>query len=403
MVFVNNFLGKVFDIALKTLRENVRQPRTLAISLGLPVVFMVIFGLAFGGTDDPETFSLAVANADQGTMGATYVAGLGNLTYGDGTPLLSLTLLPDAAAARGGLEDRSFDALLFLPEDFSSRASPTARPIATGPLGLQQGNERVPADGARITLTGDPSFMDYAAVARIVAAYTEQFNAAVSGEAPVVTVAEEDVASNDLTAFDRIAPGLMVFAILNLMPAAAATLARETERGTIDRFRQSPSRALHLLGGVTLAHVVLAMVSLGFMFVAAALMGFNNQGSYVSAYLIAMGASVAVVGLGMIVAALVKTEQEAANMGALVSVPMSFLSGSFFALPAVTLFTWQGRTIELYDAIPTTHAVDAMRQVLTYGNGLASVLFSLAAMGVLGVVAFTFGVAIYRRTRLAPS
>jgi hypothetical protein len=43
-----------------------------------------------------------------------------------------------------------------------------------------------------------------------------------------------------------------------------------------------------------------------------------------------------------------------------------------------------------------------MRQVMTFGRGLADVQFALGAMAVLALLFFAAGVLLYRRARLAP-
>jgi ABC-2 type transport system permease protein len=138
------------------------------------------------------------------------------------------------------------------------------------------------------------------------------------------------------------------------------------------------------------------------MLVTARIMGFHNQGSYVATYAIGLVAALAVVGIGMVIASFAKTQQEAANLGVLVSVPASFLSGAFFALPTVTLFSISGRVVGLYDILPTTHAVSAMRQVMTFGRSLADVTFALSAMAILALILFAIGVILFRRARLTP-
>jgi ABC-2 type transport system permease protein len=253
-----------------------------------------------------------------------------------------------------------------------------------------------------VTVKGDPGSVGFTAAKQIVDAYTQAFAARASGQPPLVRLEAQAITADSLTQFDFIAPGLMVYAIIAMAPQAAAALARETELKTIDRIRASPLRAVDLLGGVALAQLALACVSLTLMLVAAHLMGFHNQGSYASAFVITLGAAVAVVGIGLVIAAFAKTQQEAANIGVLVSVPGSFLSGAFFPIPGVNLFTVGETTVGLYDVLPTTHAVRAMRDVMTFGKGLDAVAGGLAAMALLALLFFATGIVLYRRNRLAP-
>lgn len=399
---------RILDVAVKTLKETVRQPKTLALSLGLPLAFMLIFGLAFGDADTNETLVVRALNEDEGSLGASYLGGLANLTFDDGTPVFAVTVVDasEDAATRDLIEATDVEIYLKIPANFSeslARAPPGGPSGPVPPLGGGTGGAPPATQTAVVTVLGDPTRVPFTIGSQVVSAYTAEFGAAVTQTPVAARAATETVVASTLTSFDFIAPGLMVFAILNLAPGAAAVLARETELRTIDRVRLAPIRSGELLAGVALAEILLAMVSLALMLLVAKLMGFDNQGSYALLYVIAVGGAFAVVGIGMVIASFAKTQQEAANIGTMVSVPASFLSGSFFPIPAVHLFTWNGRPIELYDALPTTHAVDAMRAVATFGSGLdGAVRWSLGAIALLALLYFAAGVALFRARRLAP-
>lgn len=388
-------MSKILAVTAKTLRETWRQPKNLAIILGLPLAFMLIFGFAFG-SDDPSTYDLAVSNADDGEIAAAYVSGLRNLTYGDDTPIFQVTDRSEEEA-REALARGDHDVVLVIPANFSANAVPRfegddgAAPFPP----LTQPQAPPAAEGAVATLIGDPSRQPFQASSQILAGYSARFAESVSGARPAVSTYTEAVTAAELTDFDYIAPGLMVFAILNLMPLVAATLARESETKTLERIRMSPTGAITLLLGVSFAQLLLACVSLALMFATADLMGFHNQGSYVDAYVFALGAAVAVIGMGLVIASFARTQQEAANFGVLVSVPASFLSGSFFPIPP---FVVNGFSV--YDVLPTTHAVVALRQMLTLGRPLAEVTDELAALAGLAAVFFVVGVVLYARMRL---
>lgn len=388
---------KALTIAAKTLKEAYREPKNLAITLGLPLVFMVIFGLAFGGADE-HTYELAVVDEDDSDLSRSYVDGLRAMAYASGTPMFDISLV-DEAAGREGVEESNYDAAILIPHTFMENALPSGTPPSSGaapPLTAQPG-EFTPAEGALVATIGDPSRVNFQVASQAVATYTAAFSESVSRQRPAVSTSTEPVTAAELTQFDFIAPGLMVFAILNIIPQAASALARESEQKTLDRVRMSPTSAGSLLSGVALAQLVLAFVSLALMLGMARLMGFHNQGSYVAAYVIAIGAAVASTGIGLLIAAFARTQQEGANLGIAVAVPASFLSGAFFPVPGVRLFG----DVQLYDLLPTTHAIAALREVMTLGRPIETVTGALSALAILGLLYFAAGVVLYRRTRLS--
>ncbi len=377
--------AKMLSIAVKSWRESIRERRALLLTFGIPIVFMVIFGFAFGGDSEDNPVGIAVINNDapgpgQPALGQAFVDAL------NGVDALNVREIDDRDAGIERVESRRSATLVVIPRNFSAAIGGWSAP-------------------ASLEIVGDPSFMSSGIAESIVTAVLDDFVArARGGEAEPDRVAIASIpvtGSEPRSTFDFIAPGLMVFAILNLAPQTAAVLAAESERGTLTRLKLSRMTAFDLLAGVSLARVAVSAIAVILMFGAALAMGYRPEGSLLAAILIGVLASLAVIGLGLIVAAFAKNRDDAANIGTLIAIPASFLSGAFFPMPDTTLFQIGDRAIEAYDILPTTHAANAMRQVLTFGNGLDTILFDLAAMTVLAVLLFAVGLGLYRAKRLA--
>lgn len=411
---------KAFVIAKKTLKEVFRVRRTLTLGLVLPVVFMLIFGLAFGSESDTTMQELVVLDRDTGTSleagghhGARFVGILENLTYEKSD--VRLLRVTRAASEADGLERvRSRDAAAFMviPANFSdaiAAAQTRGPPPSSGGSGLPPlpGQPSAPpAASARpqatVVMHADPSYSASSFANAVVESALKAYVQKATGATEPVRIDGDPVVSSELTTFDYIAPGLMIFSIINLAPQAAAALARETENRTLDRLRLTRMSAFDLLLGAGLAMLVVSAISVGLMFATARLMGFHDQGGLLPGVAVALVAATSVIGVGMIIAAFAKTQQDAANLGILVSVPASFLSGAFFPIPSVDVLRLGDRVIEIYDVLPTTHAIKALRRVLTYGESLSSVTFELAALTLLSVAFLAVGAVLYTRRRLVP-
>jgi ABC-2 type transport system permease protein len=394
------FVSKVLSVSVKTFKELIRQRRTLMFTIAFPVVFMLIFGLVFGHAQ-ATTYKVAVLNEDQGPLGAQYAAGLGSLKYSDGKQLVQLVSASDLAAAKKDLSDRKVNLVLRVPANFTQGLTPTTSG-ASG-TGLPVGNQptqRAPPPGSQVDVTIDAASPDSQAASQIVDAYTQAFAAKASGQPPLVTQARDTVTSSDLTFFDIIAPGILVYGVLMMVPQAAALLARESETRTLDRLKLSRVRTWELLLGVSLAQLALGTVALGASLLTAVALGFHPQGNLALGLVVALVAATSTIGMGMIIAAFAKSRDDAANAGALFAVPASFLSGAFFTIPAVNLFTVGGQAIGLYDILPSTHAVKALRAILTFGQPLGEQLFELAALVALAAVFFVVGAWLFTQRRM---
>jgi ABC-2 type transport system permease protein len=110
--------------------------------------------------------------------------------------------------------------------------------------------------------------------------------------------------------------------------------------------------------------------------------------------------SLSVIGIGLMVAAFARNDGEASNLAMLPLVPMAFLSGAIYPMPAVPLLTVAGQTVGIYDIMSSTHAANAMLQILIYGKGPGEIGYSLFMLALLALVYLTIGIGLYQRFRL---
>ena len=109
---------------------------------------------------------------------------------------------------------------------------------------------------------------------------------------------------------------------------------------------------------------------------------------------------IASISLAMIIASFAKNDRQAANLGTLIAVPVSFLAGAFFQLPQASIGTFMGQSFQIYDILPWTHTIDALRTVLTYGGGWNDISYQVGLSVLLTIILFIIGVALFSRTSL---
>ncbi|WP_460008877.1 ABC transporter permease [Methanobacterium movens] len=421
---------KFISIAIKDFKELIRDQRGLFMILGFPLFFMLVFGFAFGGMgQENEPHLLAVVNYDQGAnfpltneevnFGNNFTEVLQDSKYEDSdVNLFNVTVTTESEADRL-IKSREVDAAIIIPEDFSQSM------VQLIISNLNQQNIMVIPEGTTnasnnftsVIIKGDTSFSNFGVSQAIlvgtlqqfqeetVSAISETISPSTAPSAESITTSVESVPGTEsFSMFDFLAPGMMVFAILLLATTVAAALSREVETGTLARLKMSRMRSFDLLFGGLIPWSLVAAAQIVILLVVAIIMGFKWQGglnSLILAIFIAVIGGIASVALGMIIAAFAKNDRQAANLGTLVTVPVSFLSGAFFALPPVVIGDFLGKQVQIYDLLPWTHTLTALRAVLTFGEGLNDITYSLGWMIVLTLILFVIGVGIFSRTRLS--
>lgn len=416
---------KFISIAIKDFKEIVRDRRGLFFIILFPIFLMMIFGFAFGGLGEANTpHNLVVVNYDQGaTMPITgekvnYGDNLTNVikdsTYENSDIKLFNVTTSTESNAEKLLKDREVDAELIIPENFSS--SMVALITSTAQPGTSTGASA--NTSSSLIIRGDTGYIGFGVSQGILVGLLGQYQegvvtevenqiAGTPGAEPnkfIETNVEAIAGTESFTQFDFLAPGMMVFAILFLSTTVAAVLTREVESGTLKRLKMSKMRSFDFLFGGLIPWSLVAAAQVVILLGVAILFGLHWQGSIYSIFLaviVGVIGGVASIALGMIIASFAKSSTQAANIGTLVTVPTSFLIGAFIPLPQVVIGNLMGQTFQIYDLLPWTHTLNALRSVLIFGAGWNSVSYQIGMSILLTLILFALGVFLFSRTRLS--
>jgi ABC-2 type transport system permease protein len=373
---------RLLVVAGKTAREQVRSPLVALLSISFGAFFVLLVGLFFpsGGS---TTYPVAIANADAGPHGASVVSALREFRYGNGGGLLEVHEVADAASARDLVAGRGAVVFVDLPADFSANVEAASGGSASVPL----------------TFGGDLGSPAYSIAAIMVATPIDAYLQQATGR-PSVTVWDEVAlgGTGGRSEFDLYVSGVLVFAIGLIIFSAAMVLAQEVETGTVQRLIRTRVGAVSLLGGITLVEVVLGLLSGAAALSTAVLLGFHSAGPLWLALPVWTLTSLAVIGLGLLVAAFARTVAQAFLLANLPFGVFMFLSGTMFPVRGVDLFSVAGHTVNLLDLLPPRHAVNALSTVFGYGSD--DIGYELVMLTVLSVGYFALGAWAFRQRHL---
>lgn len=151
-----------------------------------------------------------------------------------------------------------------------------------------------------------------------------------------------------------------------------------------------------MLGGNAVVQLALAAISAELTLAAARALGFSPRGSILAVLALAVIASQASIGIGLLVASLARSQHRAFLVASVTMFVLLLFSGVIFPRPEVTLVTVGGAPIGPFDLLPTTHLHEAMSRVLA-GAALADVAGRVAALFALSALYFAAGVLVFRR------
>ncbi len=381
-------------VALYEVRIYLRDRGDLAFSLLLPIVTFALMYGAFGGQD---TFhgTAHVVNEDQG--GAYSILLLERLEEND---CLDVNLL-SVQEANSKLDRADLLLILYIPHGFSDA-------VASGEQGQlvfkQRGNGgdegQVVASIVRSVV--DELAQEFQVHAQVSEALEgtgigqEQIDVTVEQlieeerQEPTVTVGEETLGGS-ADPVEAFLPTIVTMYVLFAITLTARVLVEERRRGTLERLLTTRIGVGQLFFGKFLAFCsrgfIQTLILLGLAY---AVFQMFTPLSFIQALVIALVFIAAASGLGLLIASVARTEDQAVWIAVVFTMAMVLLGGTFFEIPEVGVMS------VLSKISVNTYANDALKAVINEGSSLADVGMQLAVLAGVAVVALPLGRLLFK-------
>jgi ABC-2 type transport system permease protein len=362
---------KVWSVARKELIQASRDPLSLAMLLGVPLMMLLLYGYAVNF--DVRHVHLAVQDNDKSAASRELVASFVNSTYFD-----LVADLPAGADLGRFTERRKAKAVLVIPEG-------TSRDLASGEVARLQ----LILDG--VDSNTATTVLGYAS-ALVAAANASRF-AEAGGELQVEPIDYQPRVwfNPELKSTHFLVPGLIGFILmLTAVLSTALSVVREKERGTMEQLRVTSLRPGELITGKTLPYLGISLAATGLILLAARfLFGVAVSGPYLHLFAATLVYLIGSLGLGLLVSSISDTQAMAFQAGSLVSMlPAIFLSG--FIFPIRSMPEWLQAVTYV---IPARYFNVVLRGVILKGAGLESYPRDMAFLVLYAVIVLTLAYA----------
>jgi len=359
---------RFWELAKRNLKETYRDLLSLGFLLGFPLVFMLLFGLAFSGETIP-TYSLGVVDQDQSEISEAFVDEALAEAF-------EVTSYDDPSQALEDLKAGDLRAYITIPQGFGEQVF----------WNWQGESENIALD-----ITYDESdIMVKEQVISITDTITRSF---AKIEVPVTLNTSPIHLETEITYIDFIAPGIIIFGILILIPTSARMIVSDKEKGFLTRLLTTPTRPWEFISAYSLCLFAVGIAQIIIFIVIAYLMGMDIVGSAGLVFLVFALTALCCIGIGMIISSLTKSENQADPLSWLIAMPLAMLSGCWFSLEMMP--SWLQ---SIANAFPFAHAIDASRSILIRGTGLEAVGTDFLFLVVWTVIIFLAGIILFRRS-----
>lgn len=395
-----------FKISLKYLKEIFRSKLFLIIAIMLPAVLMIFMGVIFGGPISAvQSYNILVINEDIGhtndsttyQFGESLINTLGNVTYPleEGEVPMSIFYIFETDVYNQSTEDyliyeeHGLHLTLIIPENFSE-------------VVFNFDND------VRVTVVGDPLTGVYQ---NSVSTFTTIYNEFVDavrfslGDDTGQSVIEEHHIGivGNTTIFDLMVPGFVIIGIVMNIVFVSSILTEEYELKTLEKLQLTPMRTIHLIGGLSLTQLFVALVQIIVLFALSLAFGYNAIGSFILAGVIVWIMSLSMSAIGMIIAAFSKKGTIASSISSVVAIPLYMIT--FFpvwGIETIPMFQINGNVFGVFDILPTNLATRMVNQVMIYGQTLSDLTFEFVSLIIVTVIYLTIGLVLISTFKLRP-
>ena len=208
-----------------------------------------------------------------------------------------------------------------------------------------------------------------------------------------VAILNFDTTSRYPAGINFIAPGIIIFGLLILIPTSARIMLRDKEKGLLSRLLTTPTRPSDFISGYFSCLLIVATVQIIIFVVAGWLFGMDIAGNLWLALLIFVLAGFCSIGIGIIIASLTKSKNQAESICWISVMPLAILSGCWFSIERLPSYL---RNVAY--AFPYAHAIDASRSILIRGAGLEAINNDLIFMVSWTAAIFIISIVLSRKS-----
>ena len=359
-----------------------RDPRSLYLALGLPIVLLILFGYAI--TFDIKNVPVAAVDQDHTSLSRDLLSKIEASPYFNLKFLLSSTSGSEIYLDRG---DVRF--ILVIPPGFS-------RDLSAGrPAPLQLLVDGSDNNSAQVALGYMSGFVQTFS-SQIMLEYVQRLGLEFSLRFPPFDVQPRIWYNPDLRSTNYIVPGLI--AVLMMVIAAmltSLTIAREWEIGTMEQLITAPIRPAEVILGKLFPYYILGLLQT-FLVILIGRILFNVpfRGNPFFLFLVSSLFLLCGLGIGLYISTATKSQQLSFMLCIILTLlPAFLLSGFIFPVAGMP------RLIQMVShLVPAKYFLSVLRGIFLKGNGLAA---HWQDVGALFVFAFVIVAACARKFKLS--
>ena len=370
--------SRLLSLIRKEFIQIVRDPRTLALVILMPIMQLLLLGYA--ASTDVRNVPLGIYDQSGGQAARELLDAFRAADY------FSIQYF---VASEGEMQDLiesgRIKAGLIIPPDYDQVAAGGSAQVAL----VLDGSEPTAASAS----LSAAQLIAQEHATQILSQRLESQGQSSAARLPV-ELRTQVWYNPDLVSAYFMVPGVIasiLYAITSVL--TATTVVRERERGTIEQLIVTPIRSWELIAGKLIPYVVLAFFNtLEVLALGSLLFQVPIRGSLVLLMLLCGLFLLTGLGIGLVISTIANNQQEAMLMVFMSYLPAIFLAGFFFPLESMPkVLQWMSYVV------PMRYFLVIIRSVLLKATGLAAIKNEVIALAVFATAIMSLAVLRFRK------
>ncbi len=368
---------RLIAVIERDLKKFQRNPVVLAMSLIMPIIYLVILGNSFQGK--LTGLPIVVVNQDSGPYSRRVIENLHAIEAGQKT--FSAIYLKDQKAAIDGIKNGLYKAALIIPHDFSKRAS-----LNKGPeIGLFLDNsDGISSDTIR-------NYID-AAIRSLRQEYVP------------IRERQDEIYLRDVNLYAKVdyyqslVPGVVIMAIfLGTLTTGAFNLVMDRFLGTDESYLLTPLSKSHIVVGLILSGLAITTTIAAFIFVVSMFITgiplSRGIEQCASIFIVITLTTLCLLGLLFIILGRVNHPRIVGILSGFLNVILFFPSGAVY--PIASFPEWLKAFAKVN---PEAYAVNALKSILFKGAGIQTIYGDIIFLFSFALAAMAVAITTFKRT-----
>jgi|ERR1039457_1184686 ABC-2 type transport system permease protein len=344
-----------------------REKTTMFFTFAFPIILILVFGTIFMSQDNVE-FHLYVQDLDKTKSSAQSV----NTLKEEGK--FKITPVDPAVDAMQYARKNKVNLVLVIPKGFEKSL---LRRMMLNDLDAS----------VNITYIFDPSSSSVPTKIQILNAVFAGINQKISGQPPLFKSVEKSILTRKYRFIEFFVPGIIAMAVMTL--SLFSTVDSDTElrqKGIIRKLSTTPiTRSEWILSNILYQFILGIISTIAMLLVSYFVFDISlHLDAWLPLFILLD--VFAFVGIGMILTRFAREAQSAAAAANAISLPMMFLSGSFFPIELMPGFLQK-----LAKILPLYYVNEGLRAAMIFKDSMAAVK-SAAIIAVFAAVVFILGI-----------